>query len=367
MVDLRTRVIQETDSQTTMHALTRWKRRHEDTGYICQKNADLTRTTLARLRARKAHTLFKWVKGHSGHLRNEAADKLAGEGARKEVGDAISLTIPEVLKVTGAKLQAITQKLAYKAIRTRKEALTKERPRAVANMDRIISGIQATFGLHLHDVSVWKSLRSKHVSRPAAQFMWMAIHDGYMIGTHWLRPSMAVDLQTRAVCAVCGECETMTHIILECDAVGQRTIWELLKKVWMLTETVWHEPCWGTTLGAACAVFKTADGTRKTATEQLWCILATEALHLIWKMRCERIIQNKGKQFSEREVTNRFYATMDSRLNLDRRTAARAKGKRALKPQDVERIWRPVLANRFDLPPRWVSNGGVLVGIERGT
>ncbi len=113
-------------------------------------------------------------------------------------------------------------------------------------------------------------------------------------------------------------------------------------------------------------VVTTAEGARKTAIEQLWCILCTEALHLVWKLRCERVIQNDGRQFSEAEITNRFYSTMDSRLCLDRRTAAIARGKRSLKPTDVERIWRPIIEDGQNLPPRWVTNSGVLVGIKRG-
>ncbi|TFK80162.1 hypothetical protein K466DRAFT_638221 [Polyporus arcularius HHB13444] len=119
-------------------------------------------------------------------------------------------------------------------------------------------------------------------------------------------------------------------------------------------------------LGAACAVFKTEDGTRRTDMENLWCILCTEAGHLIWKLRCERVIQHGGAEFTKREITNRFYAALDARLTLDRRVAAMASSKRALKPDDVERIWMPVLDNSKELPPNWVVQSGVLVGIRRG-
>ncbi len=85
-VEPNRRVIQETDSRTTMDSLTNWKQRHEDTGYILQKNAYLTKATLAKLRMRKAHTLFKWVKGHNGHPRNEAADKLSDAESGSRTG-----------------------------------------------------------------------------------------------------------------------------------------------------------------------------------------------------------------------------------------------------------------------------------------
>ncbi len=362
----RTRVIQETDSQTTMNALTKWKQSHEDSGYILQTNVRLTRTTIAHLRMRSAHTLFRWVKGHSGHPRNEEADTLAAIGSRKPDGDPLQLEIPAALMLTGAKLQTITQKLAYRAIRKRKDMRSKPRPRTAANMERITSGIQAIYGVQLKEETVWNSFRSRHVTRQVSQFMWMTVHDAYMIGTHWLRPNMSAELQERAICTVCGECETMTHIIFECRAVGQELIWDLLRNTWVLTGTAWNEPIWGSTLGAACAVFTTPEGTRRTSIESLWTILCTEALHLIWKLRCERVIKNQGEEFTRNEVTNRYFSTMDSRLSLDRRTAAIAKGKKALKAQDVRRIWQPVLEDTSNLPTEWVTDSGVLVGIKRG-
>ncbi len=249
VVDGRTRTVQETDSMTTMHAITKWRQRHEDSGYIMQTNAGLTRTVLAMLRKRHAHTLFRWVKGHNGHAGNEAADKLAAEGAQKQQGDSLRLQIPAPLMLSGAKLQAITQKLAYRAIRALKDKLAKPRPRTVANMNRVTSGIEAVFNIQITDEALWMSLRGRHISRQASQFMWKAMHDAYMIGTHWLRPSMSAEYQERAFCTVCGECESMSHIIFECDAAGQEIIWRLLKEVWVLTGSPWYEPCWGTAFG----------------------------------------------------------------------------------------------------------------------
>ncbi len=365
-VSSQTRIIHETDSRTTIDSMTKWRKRHEDAGYILQRNVDLTRATIARLRARNAHTLFRWVKGHSGQSRNEAADALAAIGAESDVKGHLDLDIPLALRVTGAKLSAMTQKLAYRAIRSRKDAHTIPRPRAETNLDRISSGVQAAYGIQIHNESIWSSFRSRHITRSTSQFLWMAVHDGYMIGTHWRRPSMSAELQARATCSICGETETMSHIILECNAVGQDLIWDLLKQTWTLTKAEWHQPSWGTTIGAANAVFKTAEGARKTAIENLWCILSTEAVHLIWKLRCERVIQREGADFSVAEVTNRFYAAIDSRLNLDRRTAAISRGRRALKPRDIGRIWHPILENMNNLPARWVTDSGVLVGIKRG-
>ncbi|KAI1784287.1 hypothetical protein LXA43DRAFT_1124046 [Ganoderma leucocontextum] len=349
-----------------MHSLTKWRSKHEDTGYILQKNAELTKVTLATLRARRAHTLFKWVEGHSGHPGNEAADVLAGIGAEKDAPDEIRLDVDGAFTISGAKLAAMTQKLAYRAIRNRKATTIEQRPRAVANINRIVEEFRTAFDIHLRDEAVWMSLTSRNISRECRQFMWMTIHDGYMVGSHWLRPKMSEELQARAECKICGGTESMHHILFECRATGREVIWGLLKQTWALTGRPWKEPSWGTALGAACVVLKSDSDARLHAAEQLWTILWTESLYLIWKLRCERVIGRDGQQLTEREVTNRWYATIDQRLTLDRRTAALAVGKRALNPSIVESVWTPILDVKEELPDGWVVKSGVLVGIKRG-
>ncbi|EJF57243.1 hypothetical protein DICSQDRAFT_69877 [Dichomitus squalens LYAD-421 SS1] len=127
----------------------------------------------------------------------------------------------------------------------------------------------------------------------------------------------------------------------------------------------WRDPGWGA-LGAACAFFKNEKGKRQPDKEALWTILCTESVHLIWKLRCERVIQNDGQEFTQREVTSRWYAAIEHRLQLDRRTAALARGKKDINPDLVERIWYPIIEGARDLPHDWVVDSGVLVGIKRG-
>ncbi|KAI0822588.1 hypothetical protein BC628DRAFT_1326834, partial [Trametes gibbosa] len=100
--------------------------------------------------------------------------------------------------------------------------------------------------------------------------------------------------------------------------------------------------------------------------ECLWTILATESLYLVWKLRCKRVIQNEGKEFSLEEIWNRWYAMMDQRLTVDRKACTAYLEKRTLKPDRVAATWLPILENNRDLPPNWVGDGGVLVGIRRG-
>ncbi|KAI0746406.1 hypothetical protein C8Q80DRAFT_1219858 [Daedaleopsis nitida] len=250
-------MIEETDSETTMDALTKWRCSHEDQEYATQRNGKLVRATVAALRLRKVRTYFRWIKGHNGHPRNEGANKLAGDRARKAVADEIDRSIPESLNVSGCKLSKISQRLAYQIIWEKKERSVQPHRSTVANVTRIIEGIRACLGVELSEAQLWKSIRN---------FLWM------------LRDSLSEELRQ---CAVC-----------------RRSPRGDVEETWSLTKKKWMDPCWGNTVGIGCATFLTSNGKRDTAMEALWITLASESLYLIWKLHCKHVIQNEGEELS---------------------------------------------------------------------
>ncbi|EIW58326.1 uncharacterized protein TRAVEDRAFT_101840, partial [Trametes versicolor FP-101664 SS1] len=225
-------LVHETDSRTVIKALTRDRKRHEDEGYVTQKNSYLARATVAALRARTTVTAMRWVKGHSGLELNEGADRLAAKGAEMGQMEDLDFTIPHELWLSGAKLSAMTQKLAYKAIRQRKARTAKQRPSTVRNLAVIKTEISEKFGREVTNEMIWLSLTNDSISRECRQFMWRAIHDSFMVGRHWQRASMSNELQERATCGTCGELESMEHILTECKAEGRELIWRLLRELW---------------------------------------------------------------------------------------------------------------------------------------
>jgi ribonuclease HI len=101
------------DSKYVVDGLTKHIWKWEAEGFRVTSNGELFKTTVARLRARKAKTSFKWIKGSSGIKGNEEADLLADQGANKEGSDIIDITIPSDLVLPGAKLKAMSQSDSY--------------------------------------------------------------------------------------------------------------------------------------------------------------------------------------------------------------------------------------------------------------
>ncbi|OSC96467.1 hypothetical protein PYCCODRAFT_1379163 [Trametes coccinea BRFM310] len=352
-----------------MESVTVQRHKYEDEGFIKHSNGALTKALIGALLTRQTFSAFTWVKGHNGHPENEAADQLAGQAAARAVGDPIHLCTDETLRLTGAKLSAITQELAYKAIRTIRAEKAGARASTAQRVAQILSDIADNFGVQLSEGMLWRSLKKPVVSREARQWVWMVIHDGYMVGERWLRPNMSDELKERAICKACGQTETMQHILFCCNACGRETIWALLRECWGATGLAGYDPDWGNIMGAACAIIRPngPNSGRSAAAENRWAVLAIESAHLIWKLRCERVIANDGAEFTERAVANRWYATLARRLDLERKVVALTPGKKRAKLKiKVDAVWRPLIGDLTDQSADWVTDSGVLVGIKRG-
>ncbi|TBU26610.1 hypothetical protein BD311DRAFT_667103 [Dichomitus squalens] len=366
MVDGNTRLLETTSSKSVLESITKRQKKWEAEGYLRQSNAALSRAIVAKMRERKARTSLKITKAKDNPDRCRNTKLLAKEGAQGRQATEVLSTVDPKWAVPGASIGAMSQKLAYYAIRKKKKALTKPREVTTTNLALIIEGVKEAFEADITQADVWNSFRSKHISGLCSQFLWKTTHDLFMVGNRWRRKGMPEEYEDRAVCAVCQNTESMDHILFRCEAPGQAEVWGELKTLWALTGIPWREPNWGPALGAGCAVFKTEKGVRQTHTEALWTILWSEAVHLIWKLRCERVIRREGNPHDKQEVINAWRATIERRLTLDRRTAVLAKGKKDLKQGNVAAIWAPIIDGYKDLPEGWVGNSGVLVGIKRG-
>ncbi|KAF8290539.1 hypothetical protein DL93DRAFT_2146650, partial [Clavulina sp. PMI_390] len=201
-----------TDSMWSINALTKYLSRNEDQGYLEVANADLIQATAATLRMRTGHTLFKWVKGHNGTAGNEGADRLAAQGANKPRDDTPYLPAPMCMIPMGMRLECATQSLVYKALC--KLTSPEERERTVDLLDRTRENINETWGVSPTNERIWNALhKSEHISRSVKQFLWKCQHGTLKIGSHWAKMP---GYENRAECSLCGELETIDHILFGC-------------------------------------------------------------------------------------------------------------------------------------------------------
>ncbi|TBU21735.1 hypothetical protein BD311DRAFT_782755 [Dichomitus squalens] len=169
--------------------------KQDDEGYLRQSNATLQQVLLAEIRSCKVRTSLKLVQKKDSHLGSANAKLLVISGAKKPFPDTLQIRIAYKWTTSGAKLSKMTQELAY----------LQDRVLEVFNIDR--------------------SIRSKHISGMASQFLWKVMHDIYMIGHRWLQESMLEEYHDRAICVVCGNVESIDHILFRCEAVGQAEVW----------------------------------------------------------------------------------------------------------------------------------------------
>ncbi|KAJ7149881.1 hypothetical protein C8R43DRAFT_1192432, partial [Mycena crocata] len=322
-------------------------------------NGPLLRTTVAHLRQRKARTSFQKVKGHSGNTGNDGADALAGRGAKKPLEDIIDMHIPVRLVLPGAKLRIMSQSLAYKIIKQKKmstpayqKALNRRATRQ--NMAYVKGAAAGPEGESPPESRVWNSIRHKDLPRNIRYFLWMLIHDGYKVGNHWTK---IPGFEHQGVCQKCGVTETMEHILTKCEARGQGLIWKMTSELWKKKTGAELRPTVGEIM--ACGTIQRGDA----GTSRLFRILVSESAHLIWKLRNERVIQEKGEAPGQ-EIRNRWLRSINNRIAHDRALTNREKyGKKGIDKKLVQRTWTKVIENESKLPLEWMRDTEVLVGI----
>ncbi|EEB91947.1 hypothetical protein MPER_09617, partial [Moniliophthora perniciosa FA553] len=315
------------------------------------ENADLLKVTTARLRARKAPTTFQWVKGHDGIEGNEKADQMASEGREKEQSDIIDMNIPPALLITGAKLNKMTQSLAYEAIKQNKRLSKKykealDRPRTKANIKRARKASKKLSGEEPSDKQVWKSLRNKTISRNVCNFIFKALHGGHRVGDYW---KGIPNYEDRAVCSHCNKTESMRHILFKCKAPGRKEVWTMAQDLWRKKGIKWIKPTYGIVLACGQISLPPDDeGITKAGDSRLYQILVSESVFLIWRLRNERVINDEGPP-SVNEITNRWIYTIRHCLKIDILLTNRERyGRQAISNKLVRTTWRGVTTEDGD-------------------
>ena len=161
----------------------------------------------------------------------------------------------------------------------------------------------------------------------------------------------------------------MEHILTECEAEPVRTIWNLTKETWPYNQTHWLVINLSIILGSGCLTAPEAmlendrearlKPMKKKGANRLLQILVSEAAHLVWVLRCKRVIQQQTHTMQE--IRARWWKVVNRRLMEDKITATHIKRSK-LFTLLVEATWGNVLRKFSDPLHMWIRNHEVLVG-----
>lgn len=352
-------ILIKSDSQITIDSLTTYLREREDGGWIGMANREILKSIVATVRKRGGITLMEKVKGHAGIRGNEEADRLANEGARKTTPDNIRTEIPEGYDIPGAKLVKLTQAVAYRGIIERYPV--PDRKGTTAHLDATRWAAKERVGEFPTDKQIWLSLRDKDLSKQVRNFLWRAMHNAYKIGKYW---ENIKDYEHRAECPRCRVTETLEHILTECEASGQETIWRFVRDLCEKRGLPFQKPSLGDQLG--CAITRIARKGDK-GERRFMKIVYSEATYTTWIIRCEWRISRKSDPENtptEKEILCRIKAAITKRIKLDcLATDSERFGKKAYEPRIIKDTWSNLIPE--DLAPLrlWRKLTVVLVGI----
>lgn len=103
----------------------------------------------------------------------------------------------------------------------------------------------------------------------------------------------------------------------------------------------------------------------KQATERFCRILISESAHLIWKIRNDRVI-NERPNYTLHEIEQQWSHAINRRMRLDCILSDKKKfQKKAIRVPLVLKTWRGMLLHESSLPEDWTRENRVLVGIVK--
>ncbi|PBK94269.1 hypothetical protein ARMGADRAFT_1029410 [Armillaria gallica] len=292
---------------------------------------------------------------HSGNPGNEGADQLARIASEKTVPDLIDLTIPPELRTQGAKLAAMTQAMAYKIIRKMKmqmETYQDKLDRRDTNHNVRLALAAAGERCQAENTveQLWISVRRKDFNRSAHFFIWMLLHNG---------------CEDRVECKECNTEENMDHILTKCEAPGQREIWDLAQQLWKQKTGSNLVITKGTIMSCGIQLLNMHRSRNKQATERFHRILISESVHLIWKIRNDRVI-NERPNYTSRKIEQRWSHVINRWMRLDCILSDKKKfQKKAIRVPLVLKTWRGTLLHESSFPEDWTRENRVLVDIVK--
>lgn len=228
--------------------------------------------------------------------------------------------------------------------------------------------IDAATGALEQDKAIWESCRNMDLNMKIRQFVFKALHNTHHIGEYWINIPQN---KHRVRCTKCDYAnEDLEHILIDCPSNTRKMVWDLAEKLWPHEREQWLSIKLGTVLGVGLLRTKNTTGAEennpmrkrsdKGQSRQLR-ILIVEAAHLIWVLRCEKVIQEKSH--SPESIERCWMDKVKRKLNTDQVIASRLDRRPKMKTK-VRNTWKDLIQLPNSLEQLdWVQNPEVLVGI----
>ncbi|KAJ7158223.1 ribonuclease H-like protein [Mycena crocata] len=333
----------------------------ESKGWVGIADSKILRAIVAALRGKGCRCTLREASGPDETNMSEAKC-LAQLGLEDDNPTPLITDIPLGYDLDGMSIAGASQKTFYQALKAQRNKPERMKTKVMLDITRHAANELA--GKTPSDSQIWRSIRDQDISRTTRDWMWKCLHQAYKLGNYWQNIPTYEQLAT---CQACRVDESMEHILLECTASGQETIWKLAKQLWEMKGLQWPEITYGSIFACSLGDFKDAKGKRDEGANRLFRILISESAHQIWKLRCNRVFErgNDPEHYhTEAEVHNKWLHCINYRLKMDiLLTDSRKFGSRALNIKKVVKTWNGVLKDPENLPDIWVWQSGLLVGI----
>jgi ribonuclease HI len=300
-----------TDSMTCIENITENLQKWEDKSWLEVKNSEDWKALAYLLRKKAGTTEFKWVKGHDGVEGNEQADKLADKGRTAELTYQ-QVKVPPNFEITGARLQTLSQKQAYKLVLRNKE-ITPGGTNTNKRLEHIQEEVEERWNIKPTKEAIWKNVYNKETNRKVSDFVWRIIHNRVKCGSFF---RMIPKWEEKQYCYRCNEIESVHHIILRCDGNHQNGIWEKVEKLMKtLGENDWTKPSMSTILASGAIQMIGLGKKEKSIRERRLRTVVTDTMWTIWKLRNKEIFEEIELDENKWKIT--WSKNIEDRINLE--------------------------------------------------
>lgn len=306
----------QTPSLELIKNITRNTQRMEDLDWLDIQNQDLWKTLMYNLRRRGNKTTLKFIdKDNAGQKNLYKALKKTLKASQNPIDYNPDTQVPPEFLQDGVRLQALTQKSAYKLIICKHKKDPSTRHSTSQNLNKIKYFYQNNHNQTITNKEIWQSQKKPWIPHNIQDFIWKITHNALKCGTFFQH---IPTLSEKANCT-CGEIETPEHILLHCRKNHTPQLWEnIISILREMDDTVqWATPSIENIMTPNLTKLPHKKGDQQIKEKyRLYQTIITETIWIIWKERNNRIfnetetlletLENKWKYTIEKRITTEW-------------------------------------------------------------